>query len=139
MINDIRAVLAVNDSKEFRKFGLTIGVFLILLGLIFIRYSPEYYQSVLYTGIGFLCFGLILPSILRPFFVVWMTIAALLGYIMTRIILSIIYFLIFTPVSIFFRITGKKLLESNINPEVTSYWKVRPSIPYSRDSSEKQY
>lgn len=68
-----------------------------------------------------------------------MSIAVVLGCLVTRLLLSLIYYLVFTPVGLIVKISGKKLLERNVDQSLTSYWIERRDKPYSPDSTEKQY
>ena len=70
---------------------------------------------------------------------VWMSLAVILGYIMTRLLLSIIYYLVFTPVRLIFWIIQKDPLYRKQDPSAESYWLQRKSEPYEKQFSEKQY
>ncbi|NQV42522.1 MAG: sxtJ [Candidatus Marinimicrobia bacterium] len=126
------------DTGEFRKFGRTMGIFLILVGLILYFLSASYVMPLISSGGLILFVGFIYPIALRPLFVLWMSIAASLGFIMTRIILGLIFFLIFSPIGLVFRLLKKDHLDEAIDPEATSYWRKRDSKPYEPGMSEKQ-
>jgi hypothetical protein len=50
-------------------------------------------------------------------------IGEVLGFINTRIILALVFYLAITPLSILFKIFGKNTLDINIDPSSNSYWK----------------
>jgi hypothetical protein len=56
-------------------------------------------------------------------YIFWMRLAFILGWINTRIILFIIFYLIFTPIGIVLRIFGIDLLDRKIERDKESYWK----------------
>lgn len=70
--------------------------------------------------------------LLLPAYVFWMMFAAVLGYINTRLILAIIYYLIMLPIGIFLRLTNK--LQYQRKPkEAETYWIRRDKSPEPTD------
>jgi len=63
------------DKTTLRKFGLTVGTVLLIVGIIL--YLTGKSSSVVFGGAGVLLilFGLILPNILKPLNKIWMTLA----------------------------------------------------------------
>lgn len=55
----------------------------------------------------FLVAGVLIP---RPFGAVWMRFAAILGFVNTRIILALVFYLLFTPTSLLLKLLGKDSL-----------------------------
>ena len=58
--------------------------------------------------------GGIAPILLKPFYKIWMIFAVIIGWIMTRIILSVLFFSIITIIGIFTRLIGKDFLNLEI-------------------------
>ncbi len=139
MLDEIKQIVINQDKKEFRKFGVTIGLFLVIVGLFLFFRKNDHAVTVGIIGIGFLGIGLVLPIILRPFFILWMSLAAVMGFIMTRVILSLVFYLIFTPVGLVLRLLRKDLLNRKIEPDRQSYWELRLEDGYDPKNSEKQY
>ena len=100
-------------KKDLRSFGITIGIILLILaGLLFYN-ENESSQIFLYiAGISIIS-GLLLPIILKPIYIVWMVFAVILGWIMTRVILSLLFYIIMTPIGVVMRILGNDLLGLN--------------------------
>jgi formate-dependent nitrite reductase membrane component NrfD len=71
------------------------------------------------------------PQILTRFYKIWMKFGEFIGGIMSKIMMTILYFGIFTPVSIFLKIIGKDLLDKKIDKSRTSYWIERETQPQS--------
>lgn len=69
-------------------------------------------------GIG----GWLAPALLRPIFVGWMIIAFPVGWLVSRIILALLFFLVFTPLSLAFRIMGRDALRLRRPANLDSYW-----------------
>ena len=82
--------------------------------------------------------GVITPVILKPIYKIWMTFAVIIGWIMTRVILSVLFFSIITSIGIFTRLIGKDFLNlKSKNNE--SYWNIRNKEYELNQDYEKQY
>ena len=73
-------------------------------------YNKESYQFIGIIALMFIGLGLVVPVMLKPLYFVWMTFAAILGWVMTRVILSIVFYLIITPIGLVTRIIGEDFL-----------------------------
>ncbi|MEQ9103886.1 MAG: SxtJ family membrane protein [Rhodothermales bacterium] len=63
-----------------------------------------------------------LPGLLRPIHRSWMMLAVLLGFVMTRVILFIVFALVVTPIGIFMRLLGKDPLKKRPDATLATYW-----------------
>jgi len=115
-----------------------MGLFLLFLGLILCAFGKAAGPWLIITGSALLLAAAFFPYVLRPVYVIWMGGAALLGSFMTRLLLSIIFFLIFAPIGLLFRLIRKDHLNMAIQPETETYWKMREAKPYVPEMSEKQ-
>lgn len=120
-------------KKELRKFGITLAIaFAILGGLLFWRGKPAGPYLFIISGL-FLVTGLVNPRLLSPIEWGWMKIAHALGYVMTRLLLTITFYIMITPISIVMKILGKDPLRMRFDREAGSYWiSVDPEGPTSR-------
>jgi hypothetical protein len=125
--------------RDLRKFGLTIGTIILLIAcfLIWKHKHSGYYFLLIGDILAF--FGIFFPIILRPIHKVWMTISILLGWVMTRVILSVLFYLVITPISLIARISGKQFLDLQIDKSRASYWEKRKNIPPTRKDYERQF
>jgi len=126
-------------KKDIRSFGVTFGIiFLIIAG--FLYYQEKYsFQLFIYLAGSFSGLGIILPIILKPFYMVWMIFAVILGWFMTKVILSLLFYLIITPIGLFLRIIGKDLLNLKEKKQQKSYWNMRNSEEEQNQNYEKQF
>ena len=108
-----------SGKKELRQFGITIGVVLGLLGSWFLWRDRDGGYLLLIIATLFLSLGLILPNLLKPLQKLWMTLAVLLGWLMTRIILIILFYLVVTPIGLLAKICGKDFLNRKFNRDCT--------------------
>lgn len=67
-----------------------------------------------------------------------MKFAHALGWVNTRIILSLVYFIIFTPMALFFKIIGKDPMDRRFE-SVDSYWIKREMKIFKPDDYRRQF
>ena len=109
------------SRKNLRDFGRVIFLCLSLLGLIlFLRHKPGF-KPVLFTGCLFLLFAQIRPLLLKTVYLVWMIIAFSLGWVNTRLILFIIYYIVITPIGLLARAFGKDFLDLRYDSNIQTY------------------
>ena len=125
------------SPKELRDFGLLVGGILILIAL-FQRHQADLKSVFFIVGALLVIFGIVAPIVLKPVYKIWMTLAVILGYVMTRIILLIMFFGVITPVAFLMRSLGKNTLETTINKRSKSYWK-KKQTPDNVESYFNQY
>lgn len=86
-----------------------------------LRMLPTRY--VLYVGCVLGALGLLIPAVLVPFYDFWMRyVTAPLGWFNTRLILTILWFVIFTPMAIFRRLLSGDPLRRAQLPKDQTYW-----------------
>lgn len=120
-----KAVLLHGKAKDaaLRNFGLIIAAFFgIVLGLlpVLIKKSDLKVWTIIVAAF-FLVPSITYPRALKYFYQVWMLIGMVLGWIQTRIILSVIYFLLVTPIAIVMRLSGKDILDMKWNKSLKTY------------------
>tara|TARA_B100000212_G_scaffold137320_1_gene103473 strand:+ start:258 stop:668 length:411 start_codon:yes stop_codon:yes gene_type:complete len=124
--------------KDLKNFGFTIGFILLIISVfLFVRErdSSIYFFSL---GLIFIGLGIIIPTVLKPAYKIWMSFAVIIGWIMTRIILSVLFYLIISTIGIFARLFGKDFLNlKSKNNE--SYWNIRNEENELNQDYEKQF
>lgn len=80
-----------------------------------------------FVGAGVVLFALsrISYRLMKPIHIGWMTLAFALGWLNTRLLLGLFFFLILTPIGVLMRLFGKDLLDQRIDRSATTYWKKR--------------
>ena len=125
-------------QDQIRRRAIIPAVILFLLGVLFYFTGRSHFYIPWIFCAWFVAGILINPVIIKPIDAVvsYLTIGIL--WLTTRIMLTLVYFLIITPIGLWFRITGRDRLHREIRPEEESYWHKRPpenQVP----SCEKQY
>mgnify|MGYP001235834703 CR=1 FL=1 len=127
-----------SSKKDIRSFGITIGIILFIISGLLIYYNKEIYQVIGGIALTLIGLGLIMPVVLKPFYFVWMTFAAILGWVMTRVILGFVFYLIITPIGLLTKLIGEDFLALK-KTESDSYWNYRNSAKELNQDYEKQF
>ena len=127
------------SKKDLRKFGLTVGIVFLAIAAFLFWKGKESYLALGIVG-GFLVIvGLLFPIILRPLNKTWMTLAILMGWVMTRVILTILFFTVLTPLGFIAKLFGKNFLDLKLDKEQNSYWEIREKKEIKPIDYEKQF
>jgi len=70
--------------------------------------------------------GLIAPALVRPIYIGWMIVAFPIGWTISHIALGLMFFVVFMPVGLYFRMTGRDALHLKRGKE-GSYWLAKPA------------
>ncbi|MFN8369820.1 MAG: SxtJ family membrane protein [Bacteriovoracaceae bacterium] len=135
-LSDIKNV----SDKELKNFGLLMGV---LVPLFFSLILPWLFKSgfkivPVYIGLFFLAVTLVYPRFLKYVYIPWMLLGGVLGFVNTKIILSLIFFIVFSPVGIYFKIIKRDFLQQDIDKNALTYKKIN-NVPFEAKSMERPF
>jgi len=126
-------------KKELRKFGLTVGgVLAVIAALLFYFGKPSAIYFAVIGGLLILL-GALFPQMLKPLNKIWMGLAIILGFIMSRVILTILYYLVLTPIGLLAKIVVKKFMILKYDKSAKSYWEKRTIIQKKPIDYERQF
>lgn len=118
---------SVNEisTQQLKHFGLILGVILIcffgiILPLLFNKPTNDW---PFYLGAPLLIAARFKPNALKQLYRVWMKIGAVLGWINTRILLALVYFLILTPIGLIMRCIKSDPMQRKFDKNLSSYRK----------------
>jgi hypothetical protein len=116
-------------QHSLRRFGLTVGGVFLLLGCLSWWRGHEVAPRIMWAlGAPLFTLGLVAPSLLGPVERAWMAMAEVLGRINTRIILTALFFVIFTPIG-WIRRWRDDPLDRGMHDGRTSNWIPRARTP----------
>jgi polyferredoxin len=97
--------LELKQRQQTQNQARDTGLALLLILLLIVYFSEN--VTLIIPSIGVLVLIMIWPKIFSPLAPLWFGLSSILGTIVSKIILSLLYFLIVTPVGIFRRMLGK--------------------------------
>lgn len=111
------------SNSELRHFGLIFLGYILLFYFLFLKMHHESFQpkGEWISLLIFALFFLIFPVILIPINTAWDFILKILHWVNTRVLLGAIFFLVFSPISLFKKIVGKDTFGLNFDYRATSY------------------
>jgi hypothetical protein len=113
------------SNSELRKFGLILaGGFVVFFGLLIPWLKGRGIHLASWPWLlaaGLVLVSAVAPKALGPLHRAWMFLGNILGWINTRIILGIVFLLIFTPTALVFRLLGKDPMQRSFAAELQSY------------------
>jgi hypothetical protein len=108
-------------KKEESDTGMAITLIFLLLG--YFTKKVIWYK----LAIPFLVINMAFPRFYYPFAIVWLGLTKLLGMIVSRVLLSVVYIFFLLPVGVIRRMTGKDSLN------LTGFKKGKNSVMINRD------
>lgn len=128
----------VTDAQT-RKTALLVGGVLLLLAA-WNFHRGRMMTVIVFGGIGCaLAFvGMLLPTLARRFHVLWMRIATALGYLNSHVLLSLMFYGVFTPYGIVSRLIGRDPLKRRDKGR-DSYWIPRKNTRQQKEQFERLF
>jgi hypothetical protein len=137
IIEDIKRIKS--GKSELRKFGITVGCASAIFAALLWWREKSFYIYFLILSPTFILFGIILPLALKPIQKAWMGFSIILGWIVTRIVLFVLFFLVITPISLISRLFGKDFLKIKIDKKSSSYWIVKNKSVGKKEDYERPF
>lgn len=128
------------DDQGLRKFGLSTGAIVVVLFAFLLPWLFELEAIPLWPWV--IALALWLPALLRPALLnsvyrVWMKIGMALGWVNSRIILGLVFYVIIFPMGMLLRLFGKDPMRRKYDKSSQSYR--IPSQREPRERMEKPY
>jgi len=129
-----------NEQEQAQQFALMLPVVLgLLAALAWWRENPKASLGLLIAGPAICLVALVLPPVWLRVFRLWMKLGAALNFVMTRVILTIFYYLILTPFSLVMRLFGKAPLDLAWKDGKQTYWLDKEPVEGGLERYRKQY
>ena len=128
------------DNKGLRKFGITTGIIVVVLFAIFFPWVFDMATMPMWPWIvaGMLWVpALLVPKALQPVYTTWMKFGHAIGWVNTRIILGVLFYLLVLPMGLIMRLFGKDPMAKKYDKSVSSY-RIE-SVSESKDRLEKPF
>lgn len=137
MLSELKNISS--SRKDLVQFGLTVGIVLVIIGLIQWLFKKDLFLYFLSAGAALIILGTFIPTVLKPLQKAWMAFAVIIGWFISRMIMSILFYLVFTSMGVVSKLLGKRFIELKPTQSQTSYWNHRQLKEYDRRACEKQF
>jgi hypothetical protein len=126
------------SRRALRSFGFAVGTVFLVLGCFLLWRQRGAGWPLISIGTVLVLAAGLAPSMLKWVHGPWMIFALALGWMVTRILLTLVFFLVVTPIGWLQRLFGKRVIEVDFKSGAVSYWQARTTRPTPEDY-EKQF
>lgn len=106
--------------------------------LMFVYQFNEIAKVLFILSIIFLAISILIPNILLPLNKAWMKVGFILGTIISPLIIGLIFFVIFTPISFLFKIIRRDELRLKKTNQST-HWRIKKHQDDNQSSFKNQF
>ncbi len=112
------------SRRDLAWFGFVLLIFLVMVGYMVgrITASTRVSQAIWALGGILTLVYYAIPPVRRMIFVGWMYLAYPIGYVVSHLLLGLIYFGLMTPVGLLLRMFGHDAMSRRFDPTAGSYW-----------------
>ena len=128
MIHGKRSSLLTNSTTpltnaELRKFAFSVGpAFAVVFGIVLPWVFNKPWPLWPWILAAVLClWGLLHPMSLSLIYKGWMKLGLLLHKVVSPIVLGVMFYLLFTPISLLVKLFGKRLIDTDFDASLQSY------------------
>lgn len=129
------------SKRDLLVFGYGLGLIAVVFGI-----GGGLKHGLSWAPVTFLICAVVFISVtafnweaLKPGYRGWMKVAHLIGGVVTTVILGAVFFLLFAPIGILFRLIGKDHLERKWDKAARTYWHARPTEALSKERYQQQF
>src|SRR5262245_59739017 len=119
----------VASTRVLRQFA---GVWLVFLGTLagWSAYQEREVRALIFASLALVVgpLGLIRPLAIRPLFSILISVTKPIGAVVTRVIVGIMFYGLFTPIALIFKLVGRDVLALKRKEGVATYWTRREAV-----------
>lgn len=129
---------AVMTSSD-RSFGIVFTIVFAVIGIFPLMGAAEPRWWALGLALLFILAALGYPKVLSPLNRFWTRFGLLLHRVVNPIVMSLLFFLVVTPIALLMRIFGKRPLQLKPDPDAPTYWIPRDPPGPEPESMKQQF
>lgn len=128
------------DDGAAEQMALGLGLALLLLSIISaLRGHSLRAEKISIIPTLIVAAGIVYPRLLLPLEKILRNTVLLIAWLNTKLILVLVYYLLFTPFAAALKLFGKKLLDREFPKNVPSYFSVKEEKEYRPEQDELQF
>jgi hypothetical protein len=110
------------SATDLRSFGLIVGGVFAFIGLWpLLRHGLSVRTWAIALAVPLVLAALVAPWSLRYPYRVWMFVGHCLGWVNSRILMTLMFYAVFTPAALLMRIAGRDAMSLRFNRSATTY------------------
>ncbi len=138
------SVIQINKDpsrRQLNQFGFIWLGFLILFGVIaWFKFDNQTLAKVLWVlSIVVPVIGWMVPAFMKAIFLGMSYLAWPIGFVVSHVILAVVYYLVITPIGLIMRLVGYDPMKRRFDPEATTYWVAREEAPVEAKRYFRQF
>jgi len=127
------AIVDINwnpSKKELKVFSLLLIVFFAIVAWLAHSKGASIETASLIAGVGAVVgiAGALSPAFIRVVYVVWMAAVFPIGFVVSNVVLAVVFYGVVWPIGLLTKLTGKNALQLGLDREAKTYWNVRQSV-----------
>jgi hypothetical protein len=122
----VSAHLSEPKISSERNFGLVFAAVFALISVTPLLHGHAARVWSLPIAVVFLVTAVLWPRVLAPLNRFWFLLGLALGKVVTPVMMSVLFFVVVTPIALLMRIAGKDPLQLKRDPSAETYWVERP-------------
>jgi hypothetical protein len=127
------------DKKDLFQFGKKSTIGFLVLGILFFLLKKRIFMVFLAISAFFAILAFLAPRLLKYIYIVSIRLAEPIGWLMSKVIFTVFFFIIVTPIGIILKIFGKDLLNLKFEKNVSSYWLKKEPKVFDKEHFERQF
>jgi len=130
---DVRTDFSDRETRQFS--GILLPAFMLIVGLIFWNkfQLPNVAWTLWAVTLPISVVGVLKPAAVKPLLVAWMLAAFPIGWVVSHMMLAVIFYGCMTPIGLFMRLIGRDSLSRKIDRAAETYWVARePTLDTKR-------
>lgn len=137
---EIKAVYREPSSRDLNILALLFLALPLLIGAyLLLRKGAATGYIWIAVGVA-LSLCRLVPPLFKLIYRFWIGFSVVLGYFISRLLLSLVFFLAILPTGLILRLVGKDPMERKMDPGASSYWvEKEQQTDYSVERYEKQF
>ena len=115
-------------NKQLQNFGkIALAMTVIISLLLYLLKGVAIQWLLIICAFGFMVFviSLISLKLTKMIYLGMILLTMPIGWVVSFTVLAVFYYLLLTPIGLFFRLTGRDILKRKMDPSAKSYWEPR--------------